>query len=253
MILTAAGVVMILVAMTYAYNILGTRMAENEFLSSQQFMSTTGKQIDDIAWTIGRTQTVTYSSQYGMVNFVPATLTYSVDIHTSSGWQPTLNYQTGIVDYNMPVSFYTRGNGYFELIPNYANRTFLEEGSTAPVSQVFSAQKVPMHDGNYLRTVVAPTVRILDSGNYFKFYLPTLANTTNFYRSQSLTMSGDGISKVTQTGVDQVKVTLTFSRAGEGFDSSFFNFRQVTETKTVASGSIVEFYVASVNVAVGNS
>ena len=47
--MTAAVVVMILVAMTYANTFLDTRMAENEFSTNKQFMLTTGLQIDDIA------------------------------------------------------------------------------------------------------------------------------------------------------------------------------------------------------------
>ena len=48
-ILTAAVVVMILVAMGFANNFLDARMAENEFSTNKQFMYTTGLQIDDIA------------------------------------------------------------------------------------------------------------------------------------------------------------------------------------------------------------
>ena len=47
----AAVMVMVLVAVSYANNILDTRLAENEFNSNKQFMLTTGLQIDDVAWT----------------------------------------------------------------------------------------------------------------------------------------------------------------------------------------------------------
>ena len=55
-IITAAVIVMILVAMSYAENILSMKIAENEFSTNQQFMRTTGQQIDDIAW-INRSHT----------------------------------------------------------------------------------------------------------------------------------------------------------------------------------------------------
>ncbi len=80
-ILTAAVVVMILVAMNFANNFLNMRMAENEFSANKQFMLTTGLQIDDIAWTIGRTQTVRYSSQFGSIKFQSSTLNYSFEVH----------------------------------------------------------------------------------------------------------------------------------------------------------------------------
>ncbi len=44
-------------------------MAQNEYNTNKQFMQTTGQQIDDIAWTVGRTQTISYSSKYGNVKF----------------------------------------------------------------------------------------------------------------------------------------------------------------------------------------
>ena len=78
---------MILVAMSYANNILSLKMAENEYSTNKQFMQTTGQQIDDIAWTVGRTQTITYSSKYGNVKFQDVALDYTFQVHTSSGWK----------------------------------------------------------------------------------------------------------------------------------------------------------------------
>jgi FlaG/FlaF family flagellin (archaellin) len=249
-ILMAAGIVMILVAMSYAENILSSKMAENEFSTNQQFMRTTGQQIDDIAWIMGRTQTVSYSSKYGQVSFQPQALTYTFEVHTSSGWQPPVSYTTGIILFNMPVSAYSKGNNYLD--PT-ASSSFLQTGSPAPISKVFSIEKIPMDDGSYVRTVVVPTVRVLGSQNYFKFYLPTLENGTNLYRSQSITMCGNGITKLPEPelDVDQVKITATFTKAAQGFDSSFFNFNQITETKVLPQHSNVELYVGNVVVTIG--
>ena len=126
-ILTAAGIVMILVAMSYANNILNAKMAQNEFSTNKQFMQTTGQQIDDIAWTVGRTQTISYSSKYGNVKFQEVALNYTFRVsHTSSGWENfTVSGQTGIILYNMPVSSYSLGNNYFERLPTNANSSFL--------------------------------------------------------------------------------------------------------------------------------
>jgi hypothetical protein len=80
-ILTAAGIVMILVAMSYANNILSLKMAQNEYNTNKQFMLTTGQQIDDVAWTVGRTQTISYSNKYGNVGFLAVALNYTFRIH----------------------------------------------------------------------------------------------------------------------------------------------------------------------------
>jgi hypothetical protein len=264
-ILTAVGIVLIFAAMTFANSSLNTQMANNEFTSSKQFMLTTGQQIDDIAWTTGRTQTVTYSSKFGGVNFQELALNYTFSVHTSSGWETlTPTGETGIILYNMPVSSYSPGNGYFE--PIFFNGSFLQSGSSAPVSQVFGEEKLPMNDGDYTRVVLVPTLRMLSSTitgdqqnatSYFKFYLPLLENGTNQYISPSLTVTGDGITKITASGVDQVKIDLSFPNSG--FTSSFFNFNSTsitlnnTTNPQITANSVVEFYLGQVIVTIGQA
>ena len=81
----AAVIVVVLVAMSYANTVLDDRLAGNEFNANKQFMLTTGLQIDDVAWTIGRTQTVTYSSRFGHLKFQPLALNYSLALDSGSG------------------------------------------------------------------------------------------------------------------------------------------------------------------------
>jgi hypothetical protein len=262
-ILTGAVVVMILIAMTFANNTLGSKMAQNEYNTNKQFMQTTGQQIDDIAWTVGRTQTITYSGNYGNVKFQKVALDYTFQVHTTSGgWKTlTLPGETGIILYNMPVGSYSLGTSYFERVPFGADNSFLQSDSTAPISQVICEEKLPMSDGSFTRIALVPTMRVLTStvgsDSYLKFYLPNLENGTNLYRSQSITMTGDGISKVTMSHVDQVIITVSFPQASLGFDSSFFNFKSTTitlnsaSTPKLTSDSVVEFYVGKVVVTIG--
>ena len=261
-VLTAAGIVMILIAMSYSNNILGIKMAQNEYNTNKQFMQTTAQQIDDIAWTVGRTQTVSFSSKYGNVQFQAVALNYTFRIHTSAGYETlTLPGKTGIILYNMPVGSYSLGNNFFQRLPSNVTSSFLLSGSTAPISQVICVQKVPMNDGTYNRIVLAPNMRVLTSTvtstNYFKFYLPDLENGTNLYRSQSITLTGNGITKVTRSGVDEVSISVNFPKTSLGFDSSFFNFNSTSitlnasSTPRLPSNSVVEFYVGKVVVAIG--
>jgi hypothetical protein len=261
-VLTAAGIVMILIAMSYANNILSLKMAQNEYSTNKQFMQTTAQQIDDIAWTVGRTQTVSFSNKYGNMQFQAVALNYTFRIHTSSGWENlTLSGKTGIIIYNMPVGSYSLGNNYFQRLPSNGTSSFLLSGSTAPISQVICVQKVPMTDGTYSRIALVPNMRMLSSTitstNYFKFYLPDIENGTNLYRSQSITLTGNGITKVTRSGVDQVSISVSFPKASLGFDSSFFNFNTASitlnssSTPKLPANSVVEFYVGKVVVAIG--
>jgi hypothetical protein len=259
-ILTSAVIVMILVAMGFANNFLNVRMAENEFSTNKQFMYTTGIQIDDIAWTIGRTQTVRYSSQYGNMKFLSPAVNYTFEINTAIGWETLFSNTTGMILFNMPVGVYSISNNYFERIMPTSNGSFLQQGPSAPVSQVFCIEKLPMKEGNYTRIVAVPSIRMLSSTiegpaaaptNYYKFYIPTLMQGDHQYLSQSITMTGKDITKIVKNHVNQVRISVTFPNDDSGFDTDFFNFDHTSETVTLLPGSVVEFYVGKVIVTLG--
>jgi hypothetical protein len=254
-ILTSAVVVLLLVAVVFANNFLTARMAENEFSAVKQFMQTVGLQIDDVAWIIGRTQTIRYASKYGQVNFETSALNYTVYVN---GTVYFANYTTGIILFNMPISKYSVGNDYYESIfPS--DRSFLQVGSSAPVSYVYVVEKLPMADGNYIRVVVVPIIRVLNSTisaggsvkNYFKFYLPILSSGIHPRLSQSVTLTGKNVSVKTMEGVNSVNISVSFPKSSLGFSEGFFNFEKIVETLNVPSGSIIEFYTSEVIVSLG--
>lgn len=263
---------MILVAMGFANNFLDARMAENEFSTNKQFMLTTGLQIDDIAWTIGRTQTVRYSSKFGNMKFQSSAVNYTFEVDTGSGWEFLFSSATGMILFNIPVSTYSISNNYFERIMPSSDGSFLQQGPSAPVCHVFCVEKLPMNEGNYTRIVVVPSIRMLNSTiagpqgptstNYTKFYLPSLVPAaTHPHRSQSITMTGNDITKIVESGVSQVRINVTFPNglpfSTQGFDSDFFNFDHTidnyhaSETVALLDDSVVEFYIGKVLVSLG--
>jgi hypothetical protein len=258
-ILTSAVVVMIIVAMTYANGYLNTQMAANEFSTSKQFMLTTGLQIDDIAWMIGRTQTIRYTSTYGQMKFQNSSLSYSFEVYLGSQWQQIANFTTGMIMLNMPTSAYTLGNNYFQRIFPSSNNSFLQQGASAPVGNVFIVEKLPMNDGNYTRIVVVPSIRMLTSTvagtqplNYYRFYLPTLQAGPHPYNSQSITLTGTDVMQITQNGASQIRINVTFPNGGSlGFDSGFFNFQDTSIVMQTLSNSVVEIYSGNVTVSLG--
>ena len=255
-IMTCATVVLLLITMVYANNFLDARMAENEFDAMKQFMQTVGLQVDDVAWTIGRTQTIRYASRFGKVNFESLALNYTVYVNDTT----ILGcYSTGILLYNMPIGEYSIGNNYQERIIPSSDRSFLQVGTSAPVCHVFITEKVPMNDGNYIRIVAAPSVRTLNttitSGgvvtNYFKFYLPILKTGNSPRHSQTVTLAGRSVLVDTSSSVTKVKIHVDFLNAGLGFDSQFFNFDSVDKVVNLPNGSVVEFYTGEVTVSLG--
>jgi hypothetical protein len=262
-IMFAAVMVMVLVAVSYASNILNSRLAENEFVACKQFMLSTGLQMDDVAWTVGRTQTISYSTRFGQVEVVSLALNYSVDMHSATGWETVLsNVTTGMILFKMPISEYNLGNNYFERVLPSQNNAFLQEGPSAPVSHVFVRELLPMNDGSFLRIAAVSSIRVLNSSiggptpsastMYCKFFLPTLERSSkNPALSQSVTMTGGEVTKIIRSGIDKVNITVSFPSVSSGFNSTFFNFDRLVETKTLPAGSVVEFYIGNVIVSQG--
>lgn len=258
-ILTSAVVVLLLVTVTFANNFLNSRMAENEFSATKQFMQTVGLQIDDVAWTIGRTQTIRYASKSGQVNFESLALNYIVYVDKGDGYIYLTNYSAGILLFNMPISLYSVSNNYSERIFPSSDRSFLQIGTSAPVSHVYVIEKLPMNDGNFIRVVVAPSIRMLNSTismggeekNYFRFYLPILSSGTHPRHSQSVTLAGSTVSVKTEGAVNKIRIHVSFLKGSLGFDEDFFNFESVDEEVDVPDGSVIEFYTGEVIVSLG--
>lgn len=257
-ILTGAIVVLLLVTTVFANNFLTARLAENEFNAIKQFMQTVGLQVDDVAWTVGRTQTLRYASKYGFVKFDVA-LNYSIEAKMGSTWKLLATKLTGIITFNMPASRYSFSNEYFELISPSGNGSFLLNGTSAPVTRVFIVEKLLMPDGDYVRIVVAPIIRVLNSTvtigsnttNYVKIYLPVLIVGQSPRNSQSITITGQNVYRIAETNVDAVRVNVTFPNAALGFTSDFFNFESDSAVYDVRDGSVVEVYIAEVLVNLG--
>jgi len=254
-ILTSAIVVLLLVTIVFANNFLTSRMTENEFSAMKQFMQTVGLQIDDVAWIPGRTQTIRYASKFGQVNFVEDALTFTIYNGSGGGtWKLLGNYTTGILLFNMPISSYSVGNNYHERIFPTSG-SFLNKGTSAPTSYVFAVEKLPMYDGDYIRVVVVPCIRVLNAtigGNhYYKFYLPILESSGSHPRlSQSVTLAGQSVKVKVGSG-NAVKVNVTFPKAAQGFNSEFFNFEGGNEAFPVSQGAIIEVYAGEVAVSLG--
>jgi len=258
-ILTSAIVVLLLVTIAFANNFLNASLAENEFSAMEQFMQTVGLQIDDVAWIIGRTQTIRYASKFGQVSFENESLVYSVYVNKTG--QPNVyvaNYSVGVLLFNMPIVKYSLGNNYYESIfPS--DRSFLQKGTSTPVSRVYVTEQLPMPDGSFIRVVVTPIIRMLNStismggtkNNYFKFYLPILSNGTSPYHSQSITLTGKNVLVRTEGNVNAVKIRVSFPKIGSGFDKGFFNFDSQEKLVDVPDGSIIEFYTSEVSVSLG--
>jgi hypothetical protein len=263
-ILTGVMVILVGVALVFANGLLLSKVAESDFNSAQQFMQTVALTLDDVAWTVGRTETIGYSTKYGSVTNMSSTLNYTVQVQTgNSTYQPFASYTIGVILFNIKTSQYSMTNGYWEPIFPSTSTNLTLTGTSAPIARVFAVEKLPMSDGNYIRVVVAPSIRLMNStivtpGNsayYVKLYLanPTVGSSPRL--SQTVTLTGNNINAKTWSNVTKIKVTVTFPKAG--FDNTFFHFPQTSQVITVnptkyPAGGVLEFYVGGVTVNFGS-
>lgn len=259
-VLTGAIVTMLVATIPFARNFLDARTAEYEFNAMKESMQTVALQLDDVAWTIGRTQTIHYTSKFGWASFRPLALNYAVYVDKGLGYpnQSLANYSTGILMFNMATSRLSLGNNYFErLFP--LDNFFLLDGVSAPISHVYAIEKLPMNDGSFVRVVIAPSIRTLNStittsgdpSNYSKFYLPILVSGNSSGPSQSVKLVGSAISLKMENEVRKIKVQISFPQNSTGFDQAFFNFASLEQEVDVPVDSIIEFYTMSIAVSLG--
>lgn len=252
-IITGVMVTLVTVALAFASNFLLVRLAESEFNSGRQTMQTLGLQIDDVAWIVGRTETVRYSSKYGGVSLWQA-LNYTIYVNTTT--QSNLRFYTGltgIISFDMPVSQYSLGGDYFELIYPSSDGSFLFNETSAPVARTFVVEKLPMSDGSFIRVVAAPTIRALSLSigdtPYVRAYLPILSRGETPGNSQSITLTGESTSTKSIDGVTGITIEVSFPISG--FDNSFFSFPQTVESIQLSGETVLEVYVGEVDVALG--
>ena len=268
-IMTGAIIAILSVALVFANQLLWSRVAEGEFNSSKQMMQTAGLQIDDVAWTVGRTETVNYASQYGFVVLEPSVITYTISVETSQG---TINFvnTTGALLFNMPTSQYSISDDYWERIFPDPDESLTLTGTSAPVGRVFAIERTPMPDGKYIRVVAVPSIRVLSSAIntssntfYIRMYLPVLTAGESPRLFQSLTFTGESVQANTLDDVLSVNISVDFPRDTAGFDSFFFNFPEESQIIDVPpivalpSGGyqnvVFELYLSEVSVEFGVS
>jgi len=263
-ILTGSLVALLGITLIFANGLLWSKIAQSDFNSAKQFMQTMGLQIDDVAWMVGRTETIRFSSKYGEVTIEPSTLNYTVCVETNGIDTYEFSNETGVLLFNVPTSMHSVANGYWELISPSQNDTLTLKGTSAPVVRIFAIEKMPMSDGSYIRVVAAPAIRALfssintssSSTYYVKLYLPVLKPGEAPRRSQSVTLTGESIEAHTLNGVTSINVTVSFPRGSspENFDDFFFNFPSLSEVIDIPSGYddvVLEFYLSEVTVDFG--
>jgi hypothetical protein len=263
-ILTGTIVALLSVTIVFINTRLWSSVAESDFSSAKQYMQTIGLEMDDVAWTVGRKETVRYSSSYGSVSPLSDALNYTFYVYKNGSYQYFSSYKVGILQFNIPDSKYSITDGYYEQIFPKGTSALTFSGVSAPVARVFAVEKLtpPMADGSFTRVVVSPAVRFLSSDvntssskvYYLKLYLPILVKGSAQGSAQSVTMTGSSLETRTTNQVSSVRVTVSFPWQGLGFDNSFFHFQSLSQIINVPGGysdAILELYAGTVETVLG--
>ena len=266
-ILMGTTIALLMVTIVFINNRLWSSVAESDFNSARQYMQTVGLQIDDVAWTMGRKETVRYASSYGSVSISQTeAINYTIYVKTqgSSTYQYFANYVSHILLFNIPTSKYSLANGYYEQIYPQTTSTITFSGTSAPVARVFAREILPMADGSFARIVVTPSVRVMSSSMnsssskvyYLKLFLPVLEAGSAHGSAQSVTMTGASIVTRTLSKITSINVTVTFplTTSAQGFDRSFFRFSSLSQVFDVPGGyndAILELYGGKVETVLG--
>ena len=241
---------------------LALRSAEYDFVAAKSFMERVGLHIDDVAWVTGRTETVRYTAQNGELDVESAVLRYSIQLYDGTTPLPISEFSidVGAIFFNVPTSLYSLGNGYFERIhPEFAEELVIS-GTSGPITQVFAIQPNPIPtEDTYLKVVIASLLRYVvsnvslpdQSNSYIRFYLPNPILGDAPTTSQSITLTGQSIAVYRDSDVDHIEVTVSFPQLDRGYDNTFFQFPQVTQTIDVPTGTEFELFASEVEVNIG--
>jgi hypothetical protein len=137
---TGAIVTLLTIALVFANSFLSTKMAESDFNSAKQFMRTIGAHINDVAWDIGRTETVRYSTKYGQMKFLPDALNYTIQ-YVTGGQTRKVSYLVGVLLFNIDVSEFSITDDYYQLVFPSSADELVFTGTSAPSVRVFAVEK----------------------------------------------------------------------------------------------------------------
>jgi hypothetical protein len=158
----------------------------------------------------------------------------------------------------MPVDKYSMGDGYYEEIYP-SDSSFLQEGTSAPVTRTFAIERLVANSNSYIRVAVVPCLRIVNSTitvrgsakNYVKLYVPLLVAGEMPRRSLSITLTGTDLNVSQIDNVNTLRIEVVFLRENEGFDNGFFRFSAPVETPNIPADSMLQVYCSNVQVSLG--
>jgi len=108
-IMVAATVVLVMVSSSFALQALERQQAAAEFDTVQKSVLAFDDAVRDIAWDLGGSRSVRFTTHYGNMRLVSSSKSFSISM---PGVSEPYEFTTSVVKYYMPFSYFTLGNEY---------------------------------------------------------------------------------------------------------------------------------------------
>ncbi|NHJ83921.1 MAG: hypothetical protein FK734_00580 [Asgard group archaeon] len=131
-IITATTIVLVLIASSYAYQILDRQRGESEFEIAQKSMLTFDDALRDVAWSLEGSRYSRFTMDYGQLTLMPndinhgliLNVTATVDDYSANYWD-----YTGYVKYAISTRYVTFGNSDYSSYILGDSRTIVTDGT----------------------------------------------------------------------------------------------------------------------------
>jgi hypothetical protein len=130
-IITATTIVLVLVASSYAYQILDQQRGASEFDIAQKSMLSFDDALRDIAWSIKGSRSARFTVDYGQLMLFPNDEANGLSLNVTVMEYPAINYSThtGFVKYAIPTRYVTYGDDNYSSYILGDSRTIVSEGT----------------------------------------------------------------------------------------------------------------------------
>jgi len=246
--LMAVTLLTVSLALNWVNATLTRKNGEADFESAMIFMKTVGLQVDDVAWTQGRVDTVRFSSEFGLLQYVPDALRYDITYSDSANVVVgTSTFTSSIFMFNMPTIKYYLSEGYYELLLPSTEPALVDSGVSAPVMKVFARQLYQAGNSDFIRVAAVPMIRMREhtvtvgssTKSFVSLYLPKLDGKATASKSM-IVLSGKEIKP--ETFLNVKKITVTVTCLNPNYSSNFFHFQSASQEITLTNPSTVQTF-----------
>lgn len=138
-IITAATIVLVLVASQYAYRIMEQNKGAAEFASAKKAML----KLNDSIWYVSdkpqASRSTQFEANYGVIALVPNALNLTVTVGVAGNFKSYPTITSGLIKYCISTDYVNYGNGYKEYI--LGNETVIVSRATDDLGQIVIEQQ----------------------------------------------------------------------------------------------------------------